>query len=74
MWDSNVQTYIEYLQEQSDFAKGFNVSADHWTYEEFRGAMKASRERYDLDSFTFKDLDKFLWSEGERLKNPGAQI
>jgi hypothetical protein len=44
MWDANVQTYLGCLQEQSDFAKGFNVNADHWTYEAFRAAMNAFRE------------------------------
>src|ERR1035438_5785168 len=66
MWDANVQRYIGCLQEQSDFAKGFDVNADHWTYEGFRGAMKAFRECYRLGSFTFKDIDKFLWLEGGR--------
>jgi hypothetical protein len=67
MWDSNVQKYLERLQEQSDFASGFNVSADHWTYAEFRGAMDAFRMRYRLGSFTFKEIDKFLWLYGGDL-------
>ena len=73
MWDANVQTYIEYLQERSDFAKPFNVSADHWKYKEFRGAMNAFRDRYHLGSFAFKDIDKFLWLEGGRLRSSGSQ-
>ena len=67
IWDSRVQTYLGWLQKESDFAKGFDVNAAHWTYDEFRGAMNALRERYRLASFTFKDIDKFLWLEGGRL-------
>jgi hypothetical protein len=67
IWDSHVQRYLERLQEQGDFAKGFNVSADHWTYAEFRGAMDVFRERYHLGSFTFKEIDKFLWRYGGDL-------
>jgi hypothetical protein len=62
--NSRVQRYLEFLQEQSDFAGDFNVSAPHWTYAEFRGAMDGLRKHYGLGSFTFKQIDKFVWSEG----------
>ena len=65
--DNGSAQYLERLQEQGDFAKGFNVSADHWTYAEFRGAMDVFRERYHLGSFTFKEIDKFLWRYGGDL-------
>jgi hypothetical protein len=67
IWDSNVQNYLGRLQGQSEFAKGFNVNADHWTYAEFRGAMDAFRKHFALGSFTFKDIDKFLWLYGGTL-------
>ena len=40
IYDSNVQRYLERLQKHSDFANGFNVRADHWTYAQFRGALE----------------------------------
>jgi hypothetical protein len=64
IYDSNVQRYLEFLQEKTDFAKGFNVSATHWTYAQFLVAMENLRKHYGLGSFTFKEIDKFLWSEG----------
>ena len=64
IYDRNVQRYLEFLQEKSDFAKGFNVSAAYWTYAQFRGAMEGLRQHYGLGSFTFKEIDKFLWAEG----------
>ncbi len=67
IWDSNVKKYLGRLQQQSDFAKGFNVNADHWTYAEFCGAMNAFRNAYALGSFTFKEIDKFLWLYGGNL-------
>ena len=67
IYDSNVQRYFEHLQKQIAFSGGFNVSAAHWTYAEFRGAMNDIRERYDLGAFTFKEIDKFLWLYGGNL-------
>jgi hypothetical protein len=64
IYDSNVQRYLEFLQGRSTFAGDFNVSAPHWTYAAFCGAMDGLRKHYGLGSFTFKDIDKFLWSEG----------
>ena len=64
IYDSNVQRYLEFLQKQSDFAGDFNVSAPHWAYAEFREAMSDFRKHYRLDSFTFKEIDKFVWLEG----------
>jgi hypothetical protein len=45
-----------------------------WKYSDFLAVMARLKKRYGLDSISFKDIDKFLWSEGERLKNPGTQI
>ncbi len=64
IYDSNVQRYLEFLQEQDDFARDFNVSAPYWKYAEFLKAMNDFRKYYGLDSFTFKEIDKFVWSEG----------
>jgi hypothetical protein len=73
IWDSNVELYLQCLQKQTDFGDDFKLKGD-WKYSDFLGVMTRLSKRYGLDSFTFKDIDKFLWSEGERLKNSGKQI
>jgi hypothetical protein len=42
--------------------------ADNWTqYREFAVLMNRFRDFYDLGSFTFKEIDKFLYLSGEEL-------
>ena len=38
---------------------------DLWHYPRFKVIMTTFRAFYDLTTFTLKDLDKFLWLEGE---------
>jgi hypothetical protein len=64
IWDSNVGNYLRHLQKQTDFAADFNLNAD-WKYPTFHGVMSDFRSRFGLGSFTFKDIDKFLWTHGE---------
>jgi hypothetical protein len=64
IWDSRVDKYLWSLQKQDNFAPFFKTNADLWDYPKFREVIVAFRDRYDLGSFTFKDTDKFLWSEG----------
>lgn len=74
IWDSNVDVYLRCLRDQTDFGEDFRLRAD-WRYSDFLEVMIRLKKRYGLDdSFTFKKLDKFLWLEGGRLKNSGAQI
>ncbi len=40
---------------------------DLWTYSNFREIVSAFRERYHLNSFTFKQLDKFLYLLGGEI-------
>jgi hypothetical protein len=43
---------------------------DNWThYREFAVLMNRFRDSYNLRSFTFKEIDKFLWLSGEELRN-----
>jgi len=43
---------------------------DNWTYyREFAVLMNRFRDFYNLRSFTFKEIDKFLWLSGEELRN-----
>jgi hypothetical protein len=68
-----VDTYLRCLQKQSDCGDDFRLKGD-WKYPDFLAVMTRLKKRYGLDSISFKDIDKFLWSEGERLKNAGTQI
>jgi hypothetical protein len=65
--DSNVKKYLRRLQKESDFAMGFDIYGDDWTYPDFRKAMDAFRKHYGLGSFTYKEIDKFLWLYGGNL-------
>ena len=64
IWDSHVDRYLWSLQKQTGFAKFFNANADLWACPRFREVMTAFRDRYGLGSFTFKEIDKFLWLYG----------
>jgi hypothetical protein len=72
IWDSHVDKYLWTLQKQDHFAPFFKANADLWDYPKFREVIVAFRDRYDLGSFTFKDTDKFLWSEGGTPSPLGA--
>ncbi|MGP8247781.1 MAG: hypothetical protein ACLQVN_25120 [Bryobacteraceae bacterium] len=65
IWDANVERYLGCLQKQTGFARDFDVNG-YWDYPRFREVMTAFRERYDLGSFGFKEIDKFLWLYGGR--------
>ena len=63
IYDSRVDDYLWTLQKQSHFA-GF-LHADLWDYPKFLNIVTSFREFYGLGSFTFKDLDKFLYLQCE---------
>jgi hypothetical protein len=63
IWDSRVDKYLWTLQKQDHFAPFFKTNADLWDYPKFREVIIAFRDFYGLGSFTFKETDKFLWSE-----------
>lgn len=66
IWDSRVDNYLWALQKQHQFANTeiFHSHPDLWDYGKFRDVMIAFRTAYGLSSFTFKDIDKFLWDQG----------
>jgi hypothetical protein len=64
IWDSRVDKYLWALQKQDHFAPFFKANADLWDYPKFREVIIAFRNFYGLGSSTFKETDKFLWSEG----------
>lgn len=64
IWDSRVARYLRSLQ-GSRFTR-----PDNWThYREFVVLMNQFRDFYNLRSFTFKEIDKFLFLSGEELMN-----
>ena len=63
MYDSSVHQYLRWLRRRGEFATDFDLEG-HWGYPAFRDLMSSFRERY-CPSFSFKDIDKFLWLYGE---------
>jgi hypothetical protein len=63
IWDSRVARYLRSLK-GSPFTR-----PDNWThYREFKDLMNRFRDFYNLHSFTFKEIDKFLYLSGEELR------
>ena len=63
IWDSRVARYLRSLK-GSPF-----IRPDNWThYREFAVLMNRFRDFYNLSSFTFKEIDKFLFLSGEELR------
>jgi hypothetical protein len=68
IWDSRVAMYLWCLRGTS-FARFLGSKPDLWDYyKEFVKTMTAFRDFYNLGSFTFKQIDKFLWLEGASLQ------
>ena len=61
--------WIQYPQfADSGVNGGARWRPDNWThYREFKDLMNRFRDFYNLRSFTFKDIDKFLFLSGEQL-------
>jgi len=79
IYDSHVDKYLRKLQKRKPFASFFKRNADIRVYPVFRKVMVAFRDFYDLGSFSFKDLDKFLWLYGgespvEKTDQPAAGV
>ena len=65
IWDGNVRACLWAYKKQDPFANFHNY--DLWVYESFRTTIIAFRNRYDLNSLTFKEIDKFLWRLGGQI-------
>jgi hypothetical protein len=64
IWDSRVDRYISSLKDQPRFAEFFGTGEDRWRYSEFRRLITIFRDSYGLGSFSFKEIDKFLYTYG----------
>jgi hypothetical protein len=85
IWDSRVARYLRSLK-GSDFTRpdkwtdypqfvDHGWRPDNWThYREFAVLMSRFRDYYSLGSFTFKEIDKFLYSSGEELKESRSPL
>jgi hypothetical protein len=74
IYDSNVEACLWHYknQEGSTFAaalaeRGIAFPRYGYDYAQFVRIVNAFRDGYSLESFTYKQLDKFLWSLGDTL-------
>jgi hypothetical protein len=76
IWDSRVDKYLWSIKKQGLLGSNKLVKRhDLWSYRAFRDVMIAFRDEFDLNSFSFKQIDKFLWAEGEKMLSlRGADI
>jgi len=64
IYDVNVEACLWRYKKQDGFAK---YPREGYQYPDFLNIVTAFRNFYGLDSFTFKQLDKYLWYQGEKL-------
>jgi hypothetical protein len=67
IWDSRVKAYLTWLKQKP--SGSFIVkNPDSWkNYREFVDVVNKVRKVYDLGALSFKQIDKFLYTEGEKL-------
>ena len=68
IYDSRVDKYLWFLKRRDVFlSDSFNAHEDLWSYPTFCKVMTAFRNEFGLGSFTFKQIDKYLWSQGQSI-------
>ena len=68
IYDSRVDKYLWALKKRGLFqTEAFSQRQDLYSYPRFCLIVTAFREQFGLGSFTFKEIDKFLWSQGEAI-------
>lgn len=68
IYDSRVDKYLWTIKKQGLFAsEGLSGHEDLHSYPQFCVVMTAFREQFGLGAFTFKQIDEFLWSQGEAI-------
>lgn len=67
IWDSRVNAYLTWLKKRP--SGGFILNTpDSWThYREFVDVINNLCKAYKLGTLSFKQVDKFLYTEGEKL-------
>lgn len=70
IWDSRVRNYLKTLRLQlrgTDDSGLLGSNPYLWNrYPEFVALVSALRERYGLQEFSFKEIDKFMWKYGAK--------
>jgi hypothetical protein len=69
IYDTRVDHYLWTLQQQNAFAKTFQ-HPHLWDYPKFHSIVVTFRDAHGLSAFTFKQIDKFLYLQGERPNIP----
>jgi hypothetical protein len=64
IYDNNVEACLWYYSKQDGFSK---YAREGYRYPDFVRIVTDFQRFYGLTSFTFKQLDKFLWSQGGEL-------
>lgn len=68
IYDSRVDKYLWGLKKQGLFhSEKLAERGDLWSYPAFCLVMTSFREEFGLEMFSFKEIDKFLWSQGEAI-------
>jgi hypothetical protein len=70
IYDGNVNECLWRYEKRDKFSRFRR--GDLYDYEKLAGVIGAFKEHYELQSFTSKEIDKFLWRVGDRLLNPSA--
>lgn len=66
IYDSRAEKYLWALKRQGIFnCEALSSRDDLHSYPQFCVVMTAFREQFGLGSFTFKQIDELLWSQGE---------
>jgi hypothetical protein len=66
IYDSRAEKYLWTLKRQGIFnCEALSGRDDLHSYPQFCVVMTAFREQFGLGSFTFKQIDELLWSQGE---------
>jgi hypothetical protein len=71
IYDSHAERCLWYYKGKDSFT---DYSRDHYGYPEFVRIVTAFREHYGLTQFTFKELDKFLYSRGRQLLDASDEL
>lgn len=62
IYDSRVERYLWTLQKQQPFTQVLHRHEDLWSYPNFYKIIQDFRVEFGLDQFSFKEIDKFLYS------------
>jgi hypothetical protein len=74
IYDSRVDKFLWLLKKQGSLkSQHFSHHDDLYKYPVFRAIMDDLRDQYGLRGFSFKQIDKFLWAQGEALFPPAAR-